>query len=290
VDNLKNTVPSAAAEVKVGDAAQEYAELGWHVFPCHWPIFASNGGVRCSCGKAACIAARQIGKHPRTPNGHLDATTDRDRIDRYWSRWPLANIGVPTGAANGITVLDIDPRNGGDHSLIVLEQQHEPLPPTARNRTGSGGEHILFAHIPGVRNSASKLGAGIDVRGDGGYVVMPPSLHKSGNRYEITCGLPIAAAPDWLVKKLVSGQHRGPAPPEYWRELFEAGAPLGTRDTTLIKMTGYLLRRGLDPLLVLDIVQMWNRERFQPPLSEEQVARDVRSICRSELRKMKGAA
>jgi hypothetical protein len=264
------------------EAALAYPAAGLAIFPCHWPIF-TGGCVQCSCGDPVC--GPHIGKHPRTREGHKDATDNPDRIAAYWSRCPDANIGLATGARNGITVLDVDPRNGGDRSLERLEEQYGPLPLTRRARSGSGGWHIYFQYLPDVRNSASEIGAGLDIKGDGGLVIAPPSLHFSGGRYEWLNDAPPAEAPAWLTAKLRTPESRGAAPPERWRALFAEGATKGQRDTTLIRMTGYLLRRRLDPLLVLDIMQMWNRERFRPPLTETEVTRDVASICHAELRK-----
>lgn len=266
----------------LADAALKYAAAGWSIFPCHWPV-SVNGQARCSCRKPDCQA---VGKHPRTRNGHKDATTDVMRVSAYWARYPLANIGLVTGGTNGVTVLDIDPRHGGDESLAALEKLHGPLPTTSRNRTGGGGEHIYFYYVPGVSCSSGELAPGIDVKGDGGYVLAPPSQHASGSVYATIAAGELAAAPPWLVDKLVKKARRAAAAsPERWRELWSAGAEQGARDDTLIRMAGYLLRRGLDPLLVLDMAQMWNRERFRPPLPPDQVVRGVNSICGSELRR-----
>jgi hypothetical protein len=96
----------------------------------------------------------------------------------------LHNIGIVTGAASGIVVIDVDA--GGEETLARLEREHGPLPPTVMARTGGGGRHIYFRH-PGVpvKNDVKKrLAPGVDIRGDDGFVVAPPSLHKSGNLYE----------------------------------------------------------------------------------------------------------
>jgi hypothetical protein len=113
------------------------------------------------------------------------ATTTSETISRWWRHWPDANVAVRTGAASGIVVLDVDPRHGGARSLRRLAERHGPMPNLPRVRTGSGGWHLFFAH-PGarVRNSAGLIGDGLDIRGDGGYVIAPPSFHASGHRYE----------------------------------------------------------------------------------------------------------
>ena len=156
-------------------AALAYASQGWPVFPCHTPTV-----LGCSCGRPGCTSP---GKHPRTRNGVHDATTDRATVAGWWRRWPDANLAVATGQRSGIVVIDLDPRHGGHHAWRRLTAGHPSIgaPLVA---TGSGGWHLWFAH-PGrpVPNSAGRLGPGIDVRGDGGYVIAPPSVHASGARY-----------------------------------------------------------------------------------------------------------
>jgi bifunctional DNA primase/polymerase-like protein len=108
----------------------------WLVFPLHTPHDGS-----CSCGRRGCA---NIGKHPRTPNGLKDATTDPELISRWRGMWPDANRGVRTGAESGIVVLDVDPRHGGDDSLHELEREHGEVPATIECLTGGGGRHIYF--------------------------------------------------------------------------------------------------------------------------------------------------
>lgn len=147
------------------DYAQAYAAIGWAVLPLHWIDEAG----KCSCGNPAC---RSPGKHPRTPNGVKDASKQQDVLANWWAKWPNANVGVATGHVSGITVVDVDPRNGGETP--------PGLPPTVMALTGGGGFHYVFAHRAGV---PGKLGAGIDVKNDGGYIVVEPSNHASGKRY-----------------------------------------------------------------------------------------------------------
>lgn len=147
------------------------------VFPLHTPIL-TGPEPKCSCGNPECTS---IGKHPRTRNGLHDATTDAGTITRWWSMWPDANIGMPTGKASGVVVLDVDEFD----SLTALEEEHGKLPDGPVVLTGGGGLHLYFrAPDLVIPNSASKLGPGLDIRGGGGYVVLPPSLHVSGKRYQ----------------------------------------------------------------------------------------------------------
>ena len=170
------------------------AGRGWPVIPCHHPI---AGG--CSCGHDDCASP---GKHPRTRHGLRQATTDTGTIRRWWRRWPEANVAVRTGDrpdGAGVVVIDIDPAHGADASLAALEAENTSLPTTLEATTGGGGRHLWFTH-PGITvpNSAGRLGAGIDVRGDGGYVLVSPSRHITGGRYRWQPA-PLAPMPAWLL-------------------------------------------------------------------------------------------
>lgn len=163
----------------LGLAALEYAARGWSVFPLHSPEAASPGG--CSCGRAAC---GNIGKHPRTRDGFKSATTDTAQIVAWWSEAPRANIGIATGLVSGLLVLDIDPRNGGDLTFEHLVQEVGEIPDEVHALTGGGGRHLLFRYPSSTASfRARPVGSGIDVKGDGGYIVAPPSLHASGRSY-----------------------------------------------------------------------------------------------------------
>ena len=180
-------------------AALTYAARGWRVLPV-WPIRNSA----CACGTAACANA---GKHPiarLVPNGVHSATTDAAIISTWWAEVPDANIGIAMGQESGVWALDIDPRHGGAVTLDALESRHGPLPVSLRARTGSGGSHIVFAHPRDGRlsNSSGRLGAGLDVRGDGGYIVAAGSNHISGGAYawEDEDESVVVAAPNWLLE------------------------------------------------------------------------------------------
>jgi hypothetical protein len=175
-------------------AAERLARRGWPVLPCHHPV---NGC--CSCGDPQCASPA---KHPRTRHGLRDASVEADRIEQWWSIWPDANLAIRTGARPagvGVVVLDIDPAHGGDTSLADLRAVHGAVPVTLEVRTGGGGRHLYFAHPGGqVPSSAGRVGAGLDVRGDGGYVLAPPSRHASGTRYQWVRG-PLRPLPGWLA-------------------------------------------------------------------------------------------
>lgn len=189
-------------------AALAYAERGIPVFPLQ------------PRGKLPLIPKDQGGR------GFEDATTDRDIIRQWWSRFPQANIGIATGRRAGFWVLDIDApgvtpsgkeKQDGAASLTELERINGRLPPTVAQRTPTGGHHRFF-RINGVeiRNRASKAGPGIDTRGEGGYVVAPPSVHPNGHPYEWMDGAgldtELADAPAWLVDLLTKKPEPTPSP------------------------------------------------------------------------------
>lgn len=173
--------------------AIEYANRGWLVFPCH-----SMRSGKCSCGKDC----GSPGKHPRTKNGVKDAALDADVLTRWWAAWPDANIGLATGKESGLFAIDIDPQKGGPESLVVIESQRGRLPPSLRAKTGSGGWHFFYKYPADIAvKNRQDLGGfrGVDVRGDGGYVIAAPSNHASGNYYEWLGADDLADAPAaWL--------------------------------------------------------------------------------------------
>jgi hypothetical protein len=187
-------------------AALEYAQRGWKVFPLH----TVEAGT-CTCGDPECNSP---GKHPvknLAPHGCKDATNDPVIIIQWWAGFPDANVGIATGPlfddppGSGAFVVDQDGEEGID-TLIRLQKENSPFPETRMARTGSGDKHYFFAYPPTgiIRNSQKKVGPGIDIRGLGGYVVGPPSLHQSGKSYRwINPTTPIAEAPDWLLDMIL---------------------------------------------------------------------------------------
>ena len=273
-----------------------YLRHGFSLLPLHRPIATPNG-PQCSCERPNCSSP---GKHPFAmfaPHGLRDASSDEQTV-RSWFESTSLNVGIATGAISGIIAVDIDPRHDGDESLAVLEAQFGPLPQTCRFLTGGGGEHILFRH-PGtiVPNSAGKLGPGIDVRGDGGYIVAPPSKHALGRGYAISVDhhpddIPLAEPPPWLLNKLArrssamqSGTQERPIFEDRpdWRNIVTSSVPDGQRNQTTARIAGYLLRNRIDPFVALTLIQGWNRAQCVPPLSEYEVERTVRSIASREL-------
>jgi hypothetical protein len=237
------------------------AARGFHIFPC-----------------------RPRDKRPATTNGVRDATTDEDIIQAWWRQQPDNNIAIATGAASGIFVVDVDGLDA-EAALRGLEAEHGALPATVEAITARG-RHIYFRwpQEP-VRNSAGKIGAHIDVRGDGGYVLCPPSIHPSGRRYcwSVDSANSIADAPGWLLAKQ-NGVTVSTTPSPEWRALIK-GVGEGARNSSLAKLAGHLLRHHVNAFVALGLLQAWNAANCTPPLPIWEVEQIVNSIAGKELRR-----
>jgi len=197
-------------------AALTYAKRGWLVLPC-----------------------RPRDKRPATEHGFKDAAT----LVRAWTANPRANIGIATGAASRIVVLDIDPRNGGDVSLSELERLHGPLPETVSVATGGGGRHLYFAAPEGALPSGD-LADGVEVKADGRYVLGPFSVHPSGEEYRWVNEpgkTALAPCPDWVRPRT---RTKAANPEQRIEAVPDAGAtPLG-RAFSELGMVGRRLDAG----------------------------------------------
>jgi hypothetical protein len=186
-------------------AALAYARRGWRVIPYARPLRYTEGVVGCSCAEGPGCAAP--GKHPCITNWLVAATTDEATLRAWWAQWPRANLAIATGAASGLVVLDVDPRNGGRDSLVALEDTHGALPPTPVEVTGGAGCHVFLQHPGGIIPNLSgpqAIAPGLDLRGDGGAVVVSPSQHATGRRYQwhperSPHDVAVAPAPAWLL-------------------------------------------------------------------------------------------
>jgi Bifunctional DNA primase/polymerase, N-terminal len=162
-------------------AALQYQEAGWSVVP-----------------------AAVTGKRALVPWKRWQAAApDPEQLRAWWRRRPRANPAVITGTLSGVIVVDVDSCHHGDHALAELEQHHGDLPWSAVVETPSGGVHAYLAHPGGrIANSASRIGLGIDIRGDGGIALLPPSRR-----------------PDGTYRWAVGGPHTVPPMPERWAQL-----------------------------------------------------------------------
>src|SRR6476469_4012472 len=258
--------------------ALEYAAHGFRVLPLYT---IKDGNCTCAKGKSC----NHAGKHPRTNNGHEDATTDLDRIKEW--RWSDANIGIATGRGSGILVLDIDPRNGGTATLQRLGEELGPLPETATSQTGGGGEHRIFEYpnFPVRKDSAGKVfGPGIDVLSNGSIAVAPPSRHVSGNRYRWAEGksfrdLEPASLPEpWLDR--LRGSTEAQPDTDSPAAKSERVVPEGQRNPQLTSLAGTLQRSGAAPKTIKAALIAENKAKCSPPLDKSEVNGIVASVRR----------
>lgn len=265
------------------EAALSFAAKGWRVIPLH--TFADG---MCTCESKTCTSPA---KHPLTYSGVHDATTDEATIERWWTEADIANVGIATG--NGLLVLDIDAKHSGLESLAQLEGEHGSLPATPTVSTGGGGRHYYFQLPNGMTvGNRAGLADGIDIRGDNGYVVAPPSLHASGSRYQWTIppDVPLAEPPPWLLAMLgcrgsdsQSDTHnsngvRLKVQPTTEDLANHPGSGEGQRNATLCKLVGVHLARGDDPEAIEPLALAWG-ERCSPQMEEAEVVRTLTSLA-----------
>lgn len=210
-------INNTSEKVQIGSAIAEAIRAvrrGWAVIPVHAPTRAA----RCDCPNGD--GCEYAGKHPLTEHGYKDASRDEAQILAWAALWPGCNWGVVAGVSV-LLIIDVDPRNEGDQTLIDLLREHQNLPDTWAVKTGGGGRHIYLSCPPGVARFDRKLGPGLEIKLNQ-YVVLPGSRHASGGVYEWEIGnepedLPIAAAPGWLVELLreEAAGHSSLAVPEH---------------------------------------------------------------------------
>lgn len=256
--------------------AELYAQNGFAVFPMHG-VMQYGEHMACTCGRPSC---QSPAKHPIVRDWQGAASTDRKEAKARWKRWPWANIGIATGAKSRVFVLDIDPRSGGEDSIDDMQVKYGKLPDTATAITGGGGRHLYFRH-PGwpVRNSAGAIAHGIDVRGDGGAVVAPGSLHISGRKYEWEASSSprqsgISVAPQWLLDMLSVAASR-----QYEIDASKAVVE-GGRNVYLTSLAGAIRRYGCSRAVIETALLAANAERCDPPLEADEVKAIAKSVAR----------
>lgn len=223
---------------------------------------------------------RAGGKAPATPHGCKDATSDPGQIKAWWGGAQLYNVGIATGG--GLVVLDVDINHDagkyGDEALSELERQHGPLPDTWMCLTGGGGAHYYFCCDDPALTIGAGFAPGLDYRGAGGYVVVPPSVHESGQEYvwevehtPTSCAL--APLPDWLHTLMLNGSKAAPAPRrEAPKKITE-----GQRNQELFRLAASLRSKGLTVEEITAAIMEANKGRCNPPLPE----REIKAICTS---------
>lgn len=264
---------SAAVDEAMLSKALGFAQKGMRVFP----LFEPAGLGVCSCGAAE--KCDSIGKHPRIGGGLKGATTDEKQIRDWWKRWPKANIGFATGS--GSFVLDVDYGNDGDESLAALEGEYEDLSDDHPRVNTGNGVHYYFKVDGEVRNSASKIGPGLDIRGDGGYVVASGSVHGNGTVYthDHGSGTELNEAPEWLLSLVLPRVGGAPL-----LKLVKQTDPAdritkGGRNEYLTKVGGKLRRDGYEEDAIYMCLYEKNN-KFPIPLEDSEVKKVAKSVMR----------
>ncbi|MGD8720029.1 MAG: phage/plasmid primase, P4 family [Candidatus Zixiibacteriota bacterium] len=250
------------AESLAAHAGRYAADLQWAVFPC---------------------APR--GKVPLTRSGFKDASNDAERVAAWWDEHADANPAVACGAS-GLVVVDADGEQGLGNLRGVLESLDLDEVAFPRARTGGGGMHLFFlapASGPPVGCRTGIFNGSVDVKGDGGYVILPPAVHPSGERYEWIVSpwdAALVEIPPALAQAIADSR---PAP-RNGRPAAEAsdGAPIpeGQRDSVLTSIAGSLRRQGLNEDEILETLRSVNARRCRPPHDEKDLVRIARSVSR----------
>jgi hypothetical protein len=252
------------------DAALVLASRGFHIFPC-----------------------RPRSKQPLINDNLNRATTDPNIIRGWWAKGSY-NIAIATGAKSDLWVLDVDDEIG-KQTLRALQTTHGKLPETATVITGKG-RHLYFRWPVDVeiRNSQHRADLpNLDVRGDGGYVIAPPSFHPSGAIYRwADVNADFVPAPAWLVGIVTKagvcaganapGAHTQATPPDAWCSFLGEHVAGSRRGGAVARLSGMLLRKYLDPMVVLDLARLFNGSRCDPPLPDDELISIVGNVCERE--------
>ncbi len=227
-------------------AALGYAERGKPTFPC------------------------RSDKAPATPNGFKDASVDPERLAELWRKYPGQKMGMPTGGQAGVFVVDED-------RLGAVDELPGQMPETLTVRTPRG-RHYYLTHVEGITNRRGSLPAGVDVRGEGGYVMVPPSFG-----YEFENRAPVADAPEWLLDLIKAEPEREPrsgGSPSFVDG--DEPIPEGGRNDALTRIVGRLHDGTRDLAQLEEDAIAVNEGRCLPPLPAEEVRGIARSVFRYE--------
>ena len=256
---LSKAVGYLSAEVKsMKEWALYYAELGLAVFP---------------------LAYRN--KVPAVEGGCKVATTEKSKIERWWNQNPRYNIGIATGnKSNGLVVIDLDvDKNKGIDGYEVLrdwQNKHGELPETWQSITGRGGYHYFYKDTITHSNKVG-LYEGVDIRGEGGYIVAPPSVHPNGNIYEWEQGpeeYEIAQV-DNIVNDFLKGEKQRRDSEDKTNFKVPELIPEGERVDTIVRLIASLRTKGLDDDAIKAAVRVENEKRCNPPLKEKELEKAV---------------
>lgn len=270
---METTMPVLSYQVSTESPYRKIVKIvqrGWPVLPLHYPV-----NNHCSCSHPSCTSQ---GKHPLTSRGLKDASSSVEQVKSWWTAHPRANCGILTGKESGIVVLDVDPRHGGLVSLKKIQSDYGLLPQTLTVKTGGDGFHYYFRHPGGEMRNRANILPGLDFRGDGGYVVAPPSIHISQSSYIWENEQqPLADLPSWLQSLL----EQRPAKPKLGTN---KTSPLGegARNSSLTSIAGVLMSKGITSELIAKTLEAVNESACNPPLGLNEIQSIVTSVSRYE--------
>lgn len=259
-------------QMSLREAAITYAKNGVHIIP----VFGIVDGV-CECGNKNCP---NPGKHPRYEKQYLthglnSATNDTEIVKYWWDKWPNANIGMITGAINGVVVIDEDRYRGNDTSGYEI-------PDTLVQHSGSGdGTHYVYLSTKTLK-SGSNIVPGLDSRADGGYIIASPSNHISGGKYQWSHNpfdYQLPKPPKWWVDKLLPEEtFNRDVPPVVYEPGDTEIVPEGGRNDYLTREAGRRRRAGDSEIEIFYYLMGKNIARCNPPLNENEVKKIAHSI------------
>ena len=249
-----SNIPRPTKEPPMLNSALYYLKCGWNVIPV-------------TQNKKPFLPSWQEYQHRKVTENELH---------EWWTRWPNAGVAIITGAISGIIVIDIDSKAGLESVEPYIKIG------TLIVNTGGGGKHYYFRHPGGIVSNVVRFLPGVDCRGDGGYVIAPPSKHQSGRRYhwEDPETIMTDISPG-LLAQIRLGPERLRTEAGDWA----ADVPRGERDAELTRRAGRLLRKGIPAAECLSIVLAMNIVHCKPPLDEKQVYKIVHSIANREAAK-----
>lgn len=264
--------------------ALKYRAKAWSIFPLH---HVKDGA--CSCGNKNCSSP---GKHPRIGNWleYQKRLPSKDEIKAWWHRWPNANIAIITGKISGMVVIDID-------DMSVYKSVFKRANTGRVSTTGSGGKH-LFYQYPNVDYIGNRAGfiKGVDFRGDGGYIVAPPSSHASGNNYKWTFFNTPSELPEDLLEEILAGgtdkkeSAKRDKKEDWISNLLENGPEEGTRNDSIARLAGYYAAKGVSEDIVLTQLDSWATDKingYGSDFTYKELATTIKSVFRTEHRKPK---
>ncbi len=243
-----------------------YERYGWSLVPVHSPV---GGG--CTCGRDSCDTP---GKHPRGPWRQFhERRPTREELKDWLDSYDPLNIGIVTGRVSGLVVIDVDLPDPD----LVIDDLGLPTD-TLTAITGGGGRHYFYTCGQKVKGTTGWV-PGVDIRAEGNFVVAPPSLHESGNRYKWEQKVEPVPFPLEMLARTPVGKSEKAHPEEPWYLELLAGVGEGTRSASAARLAGRYATLGLAPIETRMLLAVWN-ELNEPPLLKHELRGTIESIYR----------